>query len=245
MALSNTHLHHIRSALGHGGAPPERPLPRWRRAMREVRGAAARLITGDPNLYPTPPHPDRSDIRLTIPARITSSPLYQPPQRSGARYGSFGGRPIIGPRTPIHGGVLLSNEQRVGIVIDERYGQLDAVYHALITTGTGHPPLDTSEIALVKAVFVSVRSFLPLNRRGVTALMRENGYTADEKVALDVFITARVANPLHQVALAGYLLERLQRNARLDGSLLLDPTPQRPSLLYTSSRRGEVTFTPR
>jgi len=224
--------------------PAESPFPAWRRAVRRFRGALARIITGDPQLYPTPRTGGRSGAgRFEVPERILTSGHYSPPNALTAPLGYFAGRPIVGPNGPIHGGILIAPTASYALVIDEKYGYLDCLYRSLTTIGlTLQHSSQRNELKTVSEVFALVRSRLPLNHTGVEALLTEKRYAPDEKVALDVFIAGRVATPLHQVALAGYLVERLMKNGIIGGAFALHIGPREERLTYIASNGHELTF---
>jgi hypothetical protein len=211
--------------------------------VRRFRGALARIITGDPELYPAPHPSRRGAARLEIPEHIRTSGHYSPPTPVTAPLGYFAGRPIVGPNGPIHGGILIAPAVPYALVIDEKYGYLDSLYRSLTTIGlTLRHTSQRNELKMVSEVFALVRSRLPLNRAGVAALLVEKQYAPDEKVALDVFIAGRVATPLHQVALAGYLVERLMKNGIIGGAFTLHVGHREERLTYVASSGNELTF---
>jgi len=219
--------------------------PMWRRLLRRFRGSVKRMIAGDPGLYPAPRELRPRASSELVPNRIKLSAAYDGAISPRTPLGRFAGRPIIGGSSPIHGGVVVTEDLPYALVIDEKYGLLEDVFRSL--TAAGHSMkarVERSELRLVAELFSVVHTTVPLDRSGIAKLLDEKRFAADEKVALDVFISARVGQPIHQVVLAGYLIEKLIHGGVIGGEAALQLTGSAKKLIYTASNGKTTRFEP-
>ncbi len=120
------------------------------------------------------------------------------------------GRPVISPYTRFTGGIYIHDLQSEALVIDEKYGLLKELSKSVIAQSrfmTG--PESEKEIIVFRHVIAKVRSALRLHQQELDNLRKKKALAPCRKVALDVFLNARLGAPRHQALLAGYLLERL------------------------------------
>lgn len=202
------------------------------------------------------PFPERAPVseprnRFTAALeRISCRSGYRDRRNSDAPLGYYGGRPIISELSRVNGGIYLGGVSQEALVIDDRYQKLEqmwALLEARLTAHAAHKPL--TERAVLLEVFQLVQRVLPIDPDGYRRVVTREQIQGDQKLALDLFLQERVGLARHQVLLAAYLLQRLDREQRIEGVTSLDPYShharfQDERLTYTS-RTGEVfTFNP-
>ena len=156
--------------------------------------------------------------------RIAYSPYYKEVTTSIAPYGMFSGRPLIGECNGILGGVYISAMPKEAIVIDEVFEFLPKVWENLrrdIST-IGPRTINFEDVVLVCVKRV-IENSLVFSPKRVAELHHAYNIRADQKVALDTYIRAGVADNRHITLLGGYLLEKLKFQGLLSGAIALDP----------------------
>lgn len=201
-----------------------------RQSRKPARTRSALEVTGSKGRF------QRAVRRIS-----TNFALYDRTTRPGAPYGFFNGRPIIGENTPINGGVYIGAAIQEAIVVEERHGMLLKVFHqlrSLISNLEIQQRFNEREILL--ALCGLVERHIAFSTERFEELVHSEGIEPDNKTSLDLFLTAQVGVARHQVLLAAYLIEKLQKQGVLSGCLSLDGTThdsefaQDDRLLYTS-----------
>lgn len=135
----------------------------------------------------------------------------------------FKGRHLIGRDRPILGGVYVGAGAREAIVVDEKHGELVPIYHELLAMramamkeGKGFKD------DILKDVWQLVMDKIPYSEAAVESLAEESAGKKDYKEALDSYIIVRGGVCRHQALLAGYLLEKLISEGKLNGKVSVD-----------------------
>lgn len=172
--------------------------------------------------------------------RIKKSSFYAPASDSVAPYGYFHGRAIIGDCTSVIGGIYLSHEPQEAIVVDEKYGLL---FGAFIEFRDMYiAPLKSEKISegiLLDQVLCAVKGAYEWNKEKVQELNFKNNIQPDQRVALDIYLSAGLGVARHHVLTAAYLIQRLQQEGWLTGCLSIDTTVVDERLMYTA-RTGDI-----
>jgi len=189
----------------------------------------------------------------TMVTRISVHEEYEPEISAEVPWGRFCGRHIIGENTEIHGGVYLGATAHEALVVDEKYGSLKDIYWNLLigyVREEGDDDAELDEEKLVQQVVALVEKRLALHPdEGVNRMVHDGEPEPDHKIALDVFVDRGIGAARHQILLAAYLLEKLQRKGLLEGRIYLDShysekgdMPER--LIYSTPERTLFVFTP-
>ena len=183
--------------------------------------------------------------------RIRTSPYFKNKIEDRKQHGYYEGRRIITEDSPINGGVYLGAIAHEAVVVDEKYGTLNALYNELILRFTReNSRRDCLEERIFQQAIRLAREKLPLNGEGVRALAFKHHIRPDRKAALDFYIKERKGAPRHQVLLAGYFLEKLKNRGLIDGQISIDPhfselPAEDEKLIFTTSSGAVFTFDPR
>jgi hypothetical protein len=183
-------------------------------------------------------------------ARIKKSAEFQSPKLGNGALGKYMGREIIGEATQINGGVYLSPLPHEALVVDDKHGCLERIYHELVVRLSDlsiERTLDESEI-LPQVAAIALRN-LKFSQRAVDRICIREGLQADEKVALDLFLHEKVGVARHQVLTVAYLIERLRKRNLLNGFARIDSESNHrlgldERLIYTSPQGGNFVFDP-
>lgn len=155
--------------------------------------------------------------------RIKHLEYYEAAATKEAPLGHFDGRPIIGSKTAINGGVFVGAKSHEAIVVDESYGELEKIYNSLtvefVRSENGRDSFSEKIFPYVVRVVQRTLDYRP---EAVRELERTGQIQPDRKVALDFFIRKGFGSSRHQVLLAAYLLEKLVRRGLLQGNYSLD-----------------------
>jgi|GEM_PF-491306 len=153
----------------------------------------------------------------------STDPRYEEIYDGKKTYGTFADRFVIGSDTPINGGVYvgLPNGNREAIVVDdEKYPrELDYVYNAIMqriyrwSRVPRESQLDGVVDKVLSPVFYTVLETMPYSQDIVDQIVSR--YAKDTKIVLNQFIYERGGVCRHQALLAGYILERMQKNGEL------------------------------
>jgi len=146
-----------------------------------------------------------------VSSRLKSNPGYESLRSAEAPCGRFHGRPLIGEKGPINGGVYLSSNRREAVVVDEQYGLLEKMYgDFMLRLAEEHG--SRARNVIERAVMHSLTIFLgeKLALKGEDRIKRiaekhKKGACTDRKIALDVFIEQRAGSARHQVLLGAYI----------------------------------------
>ena len=177
--------------------------------------------------------------------RIQKSSDYDETVCSHAPYGSYGKRPIIGENTPINGGIFVGALPHEAIVIDEKYGLLNQIYDELMLRFVRFQgKRDQAEAQMIPHIFQLVQEKLRYSEGAVKNLLKDKGIRPDRKAALDIFLQARIGVARHQVLLAAYLMEKLQKRGLIAGCYSIDsmfsPVSQEEECLYYTDSNGNI-----
>lgn len=180
--------------------------------------------------------------------RARHSKYYKAKLSTEAPYGLFNGRPIIGERTRINGGIYIGVLPQEAVVVDDKYGGLSPIFEKLISVlpDNENDPR-RSEKEVLRDVFELVTSRLAYDPLETSKVNFANNVSPDEKVTLDLYLESGVGMKRHRVLLAAYLIERLNSEKLLAGISWIDPRTTTPDgdderLLYTLTTGEIVTF---
>ncbi len=151
---------------------------------------------------------------------------YKEPDKD-APYGYYYDHPIIGRHSPrLTGGVYTGGSAREAIVVDGEDETLQAVYRdlkralagsrigALISKRRNHDD-NAAQAKIFETVMSTVQQHLPYDGEKTDQISAE--YKKDQLVSLGEFVRAGAGVCRHQGLLAGYLLERLVTDGKLNG----------------------------
>jgi len=131
------------------------------------------------------------------------------------------GRRMIVRDTPINGGVYVCMDEKgqvEAVVVDDKKEKMfDVVYRKLLKRReeTMRRTRDTFKSGLLNDVFEFVREEMPYNREESDRLVAED-VKIGRKVTLAAFIAGKAGVCRHQALLTAYLLERLQREGKIN-----------------------------
>lgn len=229
--------------------------PRWLQRFLQgltdlIAGASRRSAPGTTAQYSKPALGPCNRFSV-LRSRIRSHPAFSETGTCQAPLGFFGGRPIIGEGSPINGGVYLSALPHEALVIDARHGALDLIFrelHSMVLAKNSARRMSEDQI-LQEVINITCRKLcFDESRTEKLTLVEEIG--PDQKISLDLFITAGTGVARHQVLLAAYLVESLKERGFLRGFCTIDSSSQHPSgdderLVYTNESGRVFVFDPR
>lgn len=182
--------------------------------------------------------------------RVRHSSHYEPTRSAGATLGTYGGRPVIGERGHINGGIYIGVVPQEAIVVDDKHGELDRLYNEMVVRLSEvslERTLEENEILPEIAALVVRR--LKFDEKLFDSICAREGILPDDKVALDMFLFEGVGVARHQVLCVAYLIERLKARNLLHGFASIDGISTHlmgrdERLTYTSPRGYLFVFDP-
>lgn len=161
-------------------------------------------------------------------ARVKNHGSYQPHLGSIAPHGVFGGRPIIGEKTKVNGGVYLSAVPVEAVVVDDEHGELVQIYRRLLGEIEEQAKFGVSERQILARTVELTLQVLPFDSAKVRRLLERERLGPDHKTSLDLFLIEGAGVARHQVLVAAFLLQRLKERGFLPGFISLDPLSRHP-----------------
>lgn len=234
--------------------PTESPAPHWLKRFVQnlsdlVAGAPRHVAPGttaqvrDVALGPC------NRFSLTL-ARVRTFGGYSPARNTHSSLGYFGGRPMIAEGSQINGGVYLSPLPQEALVVDARHGAVDQVFrevHSVVLAKNCARKL--SEDQILQEIVNICCAKLRFDPHALFRLVRTEQIEPDQKISLDLFLTAGIGVARHQALLAAYLVESFKEKGLLRGFYTLDgssfhKTFEDERLIYTSENGRIFVFDP-
>lgn len=213
--------------------------------------------TGSEGETPSTPAPDQlspeqSANRFVIATnRVRHHQFYRALVGTRHPYGIFLNRPIIGEHTGINGGVYLSAAPAEALVVEESYGMLRPIAASFRSRFKGaYLSSIEFELTILEEIFNLANKALDFDPERVLELNKAHGFSPDQKVALDVYLTERIGVARHRVILAAYIIEKLREDGKLTGLASITPNISRDDcdderLIYTFRNGALATYDPR
>lgn len=218
----------------------------FRKGGRGSKGADVKSDKAPGQVEPSP-HQIRFQALIE---RLKQSSEYKAKYSAEAPYGLFAGRPIIGERTRINGGIHPGLHPREAIVVDEEHGLLYQTYMQMLVAYVRiHGKGAIKEAHILDYVTDTAEERLPLNPSAVDAALQRKKIKNDQKVALDFFLRERAGVERHQILLVAYLIEKLLEREVISGSLFFDLQSDENGeeverLIFTTTEGAQLTYDP-
>jgi hypothetical protein len=155
--------------------------------------------------------------------RLKEHPFYQPPE-PGEATGQYQGRPIIGRKTRINGGVYVGASAREAIVVDDQKSSLLPSHFTVLRDEI----LKDSPLRLRWRKRMDPQHALHLSYAYTQQIMPyssevsdgiQNAHPADKKISLGLYIAKGGGVCRHQALLSGYFVEKMIDEGYLDGEV--------------------------
>jgi hypothetical protein len=212
---------------------------------------SGRWFAGDRgDIAPLVDEPTRTrDLFAVAADRIHGSQAYREEATAPAPHGYYLGRPIVGERTRINGGIYIGARAQEALVVDDRYGLLKRLFSKLCGRSIViREHKKNYEYEIFGEVLHATRRAIAYSKEGVERIARIEKLQVDQKVSLDVYIEHNVGVSRHRVLLAAYLVEKLRDMGVIEGHATIERHEQygeeRELLVYTTPSGQVYEFDP-